>query len=300
MSARNAKLLLAAVFAARGTSFLFSKTLLRDLSPMSILAVRFTLSFLILAFIFIRKLQHISKADLKGGVILGILYTAGMIMEMYGLRTVDTGVSALIENMAIVLVPIYAAILTRVPPEKKTMLCAGLAVIGVGFLSVTQWETPGSGTGLLLIILTAMNYAVCIMATEKVSRNADPLNIGIIQLGIMGFASLMISLLLEDFALPRTGLQWTMLLLLVLLCSCFGFTFQPVGQKYLPAETAAVFTVINPLTASIMGITIAGETFSPAKIIGYILILGALFLYNLQEKPAAERPEIKASRKGKI
>ena len=60
------------------------------------------------------------------------------------------------------------------------------------------------------------------------------------------------------------------------------------------------FTVINPLTASIMGITIAGETFSPAKIIGYILILGALFLYNLQEKPAAERPEIKASRKGKI
>ena len=44
------------------------------------------------------------------------------------------------------------------------------------------------------------------------------------------------------------------MLLLVLLCSSFGFAFQPLGQKYLPAEEAAVMTVINPLTASILGI----------------------------------------------
>ena len=47
-----------------------------------------------------------------------------------------------------------------------------------------------------------------------------------------------------------------MMLMLVVVCSCFGFAFQPVGQKYVPAETAAVFTVVNPLTASILGITI--------------------------------------------
>ena len=56
------------------------------------------------------------------------------------------------------------------------------------------------------------------------------------------------------------------LLLLILLCSCFGFAFQPVGQKYLPAETAAVFT--------------AGELLSASKIVGYVLILLALLLYN--------------------
>ena len=70
------------------------------------------------------------------------------------------------------------------------------------------------------------------------------------------------------------------LLLLILLCSCFGFAFQPVGQKYLPAETAAVFTVVNPLTASILGITVAGELLSASKIVGYVLILLALLLYN--------------------
>ena len=80
--------------------------------------------------------------------------------------------------------------------------------------------------------------------------------------------------------MPHTGNQWFMLLFLVLICSCFGFAFQPLGQKYLPAEEAAVLTVVNPLTASIMGLLIANEGLSPYKLIGYILILAALLLYN--------------------
>ena len=58
------------------------------------------------------------------------------------------------------------------------------------------------------------------------------------------------------------------------------FCFQPLGQKYLPAENAAVLTVINPLTASIMGIIFAHELLSPLKIAGYIIILSTLYIYN--------------------
>jgi drug/metabolite transporter (DMT)-like permease len=284
MSTSKAKLLLIAVFIARGTSFLFSKTLMQSMTPMSILAVRFTLSFLLLSIIFFRKLTACSKASLRGGIILGVLYTVCMIFEMYGLRLIDTGVSSLIENMAIILVPVYVAVLTRTMPRRKTMLCAGLAVTGVGFLSLAQSHLAGSGFGILLAIFAAMTYAVCIIMTEKVSQGGDPITIGIIQLGTMGVLSLAISLFSGAFALPQTGSQWFMIMMLVLVCSCFGFTFQPVGQKYVPAEAAAVFTVVNPLTTSIMGITIARENISTAKIVGYVLILSALFLYNIKLK----------------
>ncbi|MBR0373796.1 MAG: DMT family transporter [Mogibacterium sp.] len=282
MSTGKAKALLIAVFIARGTSFLFSKTLLQTMAPMSILAVRFILSFLILAVVFFGKMKKCSRADLRGGLILGVLYTICMVFEMYGLRLVDTGVSALIENMAIVLVPIYVAVLTRTLPKRKTMLCAALAVTGVGFLSIAQSSVQGGGLGILLVSLAAMTYAACILATERVSRDGDPITIGILQLGTMGLLSLIASLIGGTFALPQTGQQWALLLLLVLVCSCFGFAFQPVGQKYVPAETAAVFTVVNPLTASVMGVTIAGETLSGSKLIGYLLILTALFLYNFK------------------
>ena len=280
MSTSKAKLLLLAVFAARGTSFLFSKILLQSMMPMSILAVRFTMAFLILGAVFRRKLKDCSLSSLRGGIVLGILYTVCMTFEMYGLRLIDTGVSALIENMAIVLVPVYVAVYTKKLPKMKTMLCAGLAVAGVGFLSLAQSHLEGGGLGILLVSFAAMTYAACILATEKVSREADPVTIGIIQLGTMGILSLAASLLLGEFSFPQTGKQWFMMLMLVLLCSCFGFAFQPVGQKYVPAETAAVFTVVNPLTASLMGITLAGESISASKLIGYSLILIALILYN--------------------
>lgn len=284
MSSSKAKLLLIAVFIARGVSFLFSKSLMQDMMPMSILAVRFLLAFLILGAVFFRKLASCSRASLRGGIVLGILYTICMTFEMYGLRLIDTGVSSLIENMAIVLVPIYIAVLTRTMPKRKTMLCAGLAVVGVGFLSLAESHLEGSGLGILLMILAAMTYAVCIITTEKISHEADPITVGMIQLGTMGLLSLIISLTLGQFSLPQTGEQWLMMLMLVLVCSCFGFAFQPVGQKYVPAETAAVFTVVNPLTASILGITIAGESISATKLLGYVLILAGLFLYNRKDK----------------
>ena len=282
MSTTNARILLIAVFVARGTSFLFSKTLLQSMSPLSILAVRFILAFLILAGLFHKKLLHCERNSFRGGVILGVLYTICMIFEMFGLRTVDTGVSSLVENMAIIMVPVFTAVLTRTMPKKITMFCALLAVIGVGFLSLTQRSSGGSHAGMILTILAALTYAVCIMATEKVSRDAEPVTVGIIQLGTMGVLSLIASFIAGDFGIPQTGQEWILLLLLVLVCSCFGFAFQPLGQKYVAAEEAAVLTVVNPLTASLMGILIAGESLSPMKITGYVLILAALLLYNLK------------------
>ena len=284
MSKAGAKLLLAAVFIARGTSFLCSKTLLQDMYPSSIMAVRFLLAFLVLAIVFHKKLFSCRKQELTGGIILGAMYTVCMLFEMYGLRLIDSGVSSLIENMAIILVPLYVAILSRTLPKKKTILCALLAIVGVGFLSITQKETEGGTLGILLMIGAALTYAGCILVTEKVSQDADPLSIGMIQLGTMGMLNLFLSCATGEFGVPQTGAQWGLMLFLVLVCSCFGFAFQPVGQKYLPAETAAVFTVVNPLTASVMSIVIAREALNLPKITGYVLVLAALVIYNLPEK----------------
>ena len=189
MNKNLARILLLFVFMARGCSFLFSKILLETLSPMSILAVRFLLSFLTLVLIFPQRLLRCSRESLCGGVVLGCLYTVLMTFEMFGLRLIDSGVSALIENMAIVLVPLFIAALTRTPPRKKTMLCALLAVTGVGFLSLTQDRSENAALGITLILLAAITYAVCIILTERVSRDADPLSIGMVQFGVMGIAS---------------------------------------------------------------------------------------------------------------
>lgn len=254
---------------------------------MNILSARFLLAFAILALVFYKKLLNCDRRSLCGGIILGVLYTICMSFEMFGLRLIDSGVSSLIENMAIVLVPIFASILSRSLPKRKTMFCALMAIAGVGFLSLTQNESVNGGLGIVLTILAAVTYAVCIMMTEKVSKNAEPLTIGIIQLGVMGILSFFAVLLIGDLEVPQTSQQWYILLILVLLCSCFGFAFQPLGQKYISSEEAAVLTVINPFTASVMGIMVADESMTVYKLIGYVLVLAALVLYNM--KPGRTR-----------
>lgn len=287
LNTAKARFLLVSVFIARGTSFLFSKTLMQSLSPMNILSARFLLAFAILALVFYKKLLNCDRKSLCGGIILGVLYTICMSFEMFGLRLIDSGVSSLIENMAIVLVPIFASILSRSLPKRKTMFCALMAIAGVGFLSLTQNGSVNGGLGIVLIILAAVTYAVCIMMTEKVSKNAEPLTIGIIQLGVMGILSFFAVLLIENLEVPQTSQQWYILLILVLLCSCFGFAFQLLGQKYISSEEAAVLTVINPFTASVMGIMVADESMTVYKLIGYVLVLAALVLYNM--KPGRTR-----------
>ena len=84
-------------------------------------------------------------------------------------------------------------------------------------------------------------------------------------------------------------------LCLVLLCSCFGFAFQPLAQKYVPEEETAVMTVVNPLTATILGIIAAHESVSVSKVAGAVLVLSALFIYNMVT--GAEDPEGTAGKK---
>ena len=280
MKQSSAKILLATVFMARGTSFLFSKNLMTSMPPMSILAIRFILAFIILCLVFFKKIRECTKQTFVSGVLLGLLYTICMTFEMYGLRLIDSGVSSLIENMAILLVPLYVSILTKTLPKIKTIICALLALAGVAFLSLTQIQSNKGGLGIILMICAALTYAACILFTEKAAQKGAPLTIGIFQLGTMGFLSLLISLATKNFAMPAGQNQWILILVLAVFCSCFGFTFQPLGQKFVPAESAAVLTVINPLTASIMGILIANENLTPLKLAGYIIILATLLFYN--------------------
>ena len=83
MTKASASILLICVFMARGTSFLFSKTLMQDMTPMSVLAVRFILAFCVLAMVFHKKLLEIDRKTLLNGMILGNLYTICMAFEMY-------------------------------------------------------------------------------------------------------------------------------------------------------------------------------------------------------------------------
>lgn len=276
MNRKTGMILMAAVMVARGSSFIFSKQLMEGFAPMNVLAVRFITAFLVLCVIFYKKILALNVKTVLRGTLLGGCYTACMAAEMYGLRLIDSGTCSFIENAAVVIVPIYAAILSRRFPKKKILLIAFIAFIGVGFLTVTGGGTMNAG--IWLAILAALIYGICVMVTKAVTKESDPVTIGIIQLGAMGVFSLIITFIIDTPRMPQSNTEWLMILMLALVCSCFGFTFQPLAQKYISVETASIFTAVNPLTTCFIGIIFANESAHIFKFIGGGLIIGAVLL----------------------
>ncbi len=283
MKLSYAKWLLAGIIIARSTAAIFSKVGLSSFDPFTLLFFRFGLAFVLLLLLFHRRLHRVTAGEVVSGAVIGSLFFITMAFEMLGLNKTDASTMTFLENTAIAMVPILQALLQRVFPSFKTIFCAGLTLSGVALL------TMGSGfsfhEGEVLCLMAAFSYAISMMATDRFSRQGDPLHIGMFQVGFMGLFSGIAAFALETPSLPQSQTEWWIILVLALVCTCFGFTLQPMVQKYVPVEEVAQFCALNPLSAAIMSVIFLQEKMGPAGILGGILILLGIMILSNQRKP---------------
>lgn len=289
MTMIKAEILLAAVISARATSFMFSKVLVESLQPFDILAVRFLLATALLVVVFHRQLQGLSRRTIAHGSIIGLAFFATMACEMYALEGASSSTVSFLENMAVAFVPLATALMARRLPKPSMALACGVALIGVGFL--TLGGTPGtdSPVGILFGLGSALCYTIAIIATARLSKNDNALQLGIIQIAVMGLCSLVATLVLETPALPATPAQWASIAVLVIVCTGFGFTLQPMAQKHLSADTAGLFCALSPLVATVLGYVFLGEGLTLGRVFGMALIIAAMLIANVSWNSIRER-----------
>ena len=174
MSEKRAELLLACVIIARSTSFVFNKLGLGTMTAFNLLAVRFLLAFALLALVFYRRLRHVGRRMLLRGALLGGLFFLIMSGEMFSLRTVDSGTVSLLENMAILFVPLLESAISRRLPRPATLLSAAVALVGVALLT-SAGGAFRIGVGECIALCTALVYACAIITTDRLSHRDDAL-----------------------------------------------------------------------------------------------------------------------------
>ena len=287
LKTRNAELLLAGVIIARATSLLLSKLSMRNLGPFTLMGLRFTLSFLVLGLIFRKRFLQLRFSTLLRGIALGGTFFAVMSCELIGLKLNDSSsMTSFLENTAVVWVPLMEAALLRHTLHGRTLLSAGLTLLGVGLLTLGGGSLH-FGPGELLCIAASVLYAFAILLTAQLSREDDPLLLGIFQVGFIGLFGLSAAFLFEIPSLPQSAAQWGAVVYLALVCSCFGFTLQPVAQRYVSAERAGLFCALNPLTAAVLGVLFLHEKMGPASFLGGVLILSGILLQGIPPKKKA-------------
>lgn len=256
---------------------MFTKMLLSELQTFNILAIRFLLAFVLLFLVFFKKMIHVDKRTLAGGVVIGLAFFATMAGETLALNTLDSSTTSFIEHAAIVLVPVFESILTRTLPKPLIIVCDIITLVGIGFLTLSSGGfrlDPGE----IIALVTAVVYAFAIIFTNRYSRNGKTIELGIIQIGTMGVLSLAACLIFETPRIPSDPKSWLYFAYLILICTGFGFTLQPLAQSRISSETASLLCAVNPMGAAICGTIFLQETLAFSEIVGCILIMTGIII----------------------
>lgn len=277
MSQKKAEAIIALALTLRGTSLLFSKLAMRTVGPYTLCGIRFLISFAVVALIFHKHLKGVTKAEIGHSTLVGFLYFLCMAFELNGLKTTPSSTTAFLENSSVMIIPFIAAVVYRRLPKAMDILSAVIAMAGIGFLTL-KGSSFNFTKGELLILAGGVSFAFTVVAMDFATKNDDPLRIGIIHMFFIGLFSLIASFIFEGFKMPTAPAEWGAILYLALVCGAIGFTLQPVGQKYTTPERSGLYVACNPLAAAVMGVIFLGERFTPASLVGGLLVLVSIFL----------------------
>ena len=217
---------------------------------------------------------------LIAGVLLGLNWVT--LFEAYRYTTV--AVATLCTYLNPIIIVFGAAILMHEQLTARKLLCIAVALIGMVFVSgVADSGLPDAGEakGILLGLLTAVLYG-CIVLSNKQLRDISAYDRTLVQLFITTLVLIPYCILHGDFVgLQITGGQLALLLILGVVHTGFAYSLYFGSMAYLPAQTLAILSYLDPVTAVLLSALVLHEPLSGFEILGAVCILGAAVVSEL-------------------
>ena len=287
---RLAALLLLAVVAVWGSTFVLVKSALADASPLLFNLLRMAIASIALLLVHRRSLRGLRAKTLGSGAIVGTLLAAGYQLQTAGLARTTAIKSAFITGLVVVFVPLlsfFSAV--RAPhatrPGWHAVLGALLAFTGLFLLSTPAgvpssalWSTINLGD--LLTLGCALAFAGHLLSIAR-ATHLKAAQLATLQIV---FATLVMALTLPlagHLHLDLTTLLVTALLITGILATAAAFSIQTWAQQHLPATTTALLFTLEPVFALFFSLTFLGERLSERSTFGALLILLGLAITEL-------------------
>ena len=279
-----------------GASFVATKVALREISPVTLIFLRFGMGVLILSFAVwrLRVFKLISRRD---WLLLAVLGAIGVPIHQ-GLQANGLAVTAATSVAWLVaLTPVFTAILAWVFLSEsfgaaKTLglviaFAGAIIVITKGALTSDVLKLP-STTGDFLALASSLNWAIFTIASKPVLKRLHP-TLMVTYMMAMGWL-----LLIPFFAnaqgwneIGRLSTEgWIAVGFLGVLCSGLAYIFWYDALARLEASQTAAFIYIEPLVTVVVAAIVLGEVFTLVTFIGGLTILLGVYLVN-RSKPTS-------------
>ena len=165
----------------------------------------------------------------------------------------------------------------------STVTAILLALGGIGLLYQGDGETSLSTMGIILVILSALCYAIYIVVVNQSSIRMSSLKLTFYVLFICMFVLLAYSFTSSDLhlQLPPSPRAWFYACWLGLVPTILSLVLMTIAVHEVGATPTAIMGALEPLTAVAIGVLVFGEALTVQLVIGIVLILSAVLLIVL-------------------
>ena len=277
----RANALLIVVTMIWGSSFLIVQHTLTLVGPFTFLAMRFGFAVLVLAFLFRKRLIHITYTEILTGSIIGLFLFASYAFQTVSLQYTTSSQAGFISGMYVPLVAILAIPLLKQKPTLGGILGIFLSMSGLILLSIKNGFQITIGPGELLALACAFASALHVICISKFAPKADAINLTIVQIVLTALLSLIaMPIAKEPFSLPPFAV-WGSALFLGVVATAFCLAVMNWVQQFVSSSEAAMFYALELVWVSVLG-HFAGDNLSFLGWIGCSCMLSSMVAGELR------------------
>lgn len=268
-----------------GTTFISTKILLADFTPIEILFFRFLLGLIVLIMVYPKRLK---LSDRKQELIFAAAGLCGICLYYLLENIALTYTMASNVGVIISVAPFFTAVLSHVFLKTEEKLKAQffigfiVAITGICLISFSGSELELNPVGDILAIVAAFVWAVYSLLTRKISSygyNTIQTTRRIFTYGILFMLPFLLvfdfSLDVQKFVKPEYALN---LIYLGLGASALCFVTWNYAVKVLGAVKTSVYIYIVPVITVVTSVIVLKEEITWMAALGIVLTLIGLFL----------------------
>lgn len=271
---------LLSVAMAWGFSFLIMKDAIERQSVNNFLFTRFAVATVVMLMIRPQVIKLINWDLLLRAGSAGVFLGAGYIFQTLGLERTGVAITGFVTGLYIVLTPFFAAVILRQRVSAFTWSCVAMGTIGLGLLSIHGWSI---GFGELLTFISAILFALHIIALSKWSPGRDTYAMTVVQLGMCSVAAGIASIP-GGYAPPPDADVWGVVIFTALFATVIAFIIQTWAQAHMSPIKVAVILTMEVVFAALFAIIFGGETLTLQSSIGGVLVVTAMYLIVMKEE----------------
>ena len=258
----KADMMLFAVAIIWGTGFIATEYAIQSgMSPMLILAFRFTVAALSLLIFTVKEIRQITNKEWVRGSIAGVVLFSAFYFQTLGQSLTTISNSAFITATNVIIVPFIVWVIAKKKPKLKTLILALMTFVGVAVLTVAPEGGFSVNIGDVYILVCAILFAFHIAYLEIAVSGSHAKRIAFIQISVAAVLSLLGLAVLDRGSI--NGVNYAVGLPAVLYLGLFStslcFFLQTSAQKYTSASKAGIIMSMESFFGSFFSILLGIE-----------------------------------------